>query len=72
MTRIAKNDVHAAMARVAQHLTDARAVRMEKSRGRRCGPNWRLQMGEQMVEGKAFLVGTAPDGSIVGLVADRI
>ncbi len=31
-----------------------------------------VQMGEQVVEGKAFLVGTAPDGSIVGLVADRI
>ncbi len=31
-----------------------------------------VQMGEQAVQGKAFLVGTAPDGSIVGLVADRV
>ncbi|MCB9638394.1 MAG: hypothetical protein H6727_05720 [Myxococcales bacterium] len=31
-----------------------------------------VEMGEQVVEGKMFLVGTAPDGSIVGLSADRV
>ena len=31
-----------------------------------------VQMGEQVIEGKTFLIGTAPDGSIVGLSADRV